>query len=140
MSTIYSVRVLRLPNTANLTSDLPLPAYEGAHAAGLDLLAAVDAPIVIAPGARAAIPTGIVCVIPPGLEAQIRTRTGLAFRFGVIVLNSHFDADYRGEMQAILANFGAEPFTVERGASIAQLVFCPTVQVNIREISRAEDA
>src|SRR5262245_51318350 len=108
------MRVLRLPHAA----DLPLPTYQSEHAAGLDLMAAVpaDAPVIIAPGGRAMIPTGIAIALPPGVEGQIRPRSGLALRHGVTVLNSPgtVDADYRGEIQVILANFGADPFKVER--------------------------
>src|ERR1700680_4248362 len=104
------VRIMRLPHPA----DLPLPAYQSALAAGLDLLAAVpaDAPVEIAPGGRALIPTGVAIALPPGHEAQVRPRSGLAMRHGVTVLNSPgtIDADYRGEIQIILVNLGAEPF------------------------------
>jgi len=114
------VRVLRLAR------DLPLPAYHSALAAGLDLRAAVpaDAPVRIAPGARAAIGTGIALALPAGIEGQIRPRSGLALEQGVTVLNSPgtIDADYRGELQVILVNLGAEPFVVRRGMRIAQMV------------------
>jgi dUTP pyrophosphatase len=130
------VRVMRLPHAA----DLPLPAYQSAHAAGLDLVAAVPAdvtkaPIVIAPGGRAAIPTGFAFALPAGIEGQIRPRSGLALHFGVTVLNSPgtLDADYRGELQVLLVNLGSAPFIVERGARIAQLVLSPTVQAEIHE-------
>jgi dUTP pyrophosphatase len=130
-----AVRIMRLPHAA----DLPLPAYQSVHAAGLDLMAAVPAgaPQTIAPGRRAAIPTGLAFALPPNIEGQIRPRTGLALRFGVTVLNSPgtLDADYRGELHIILANLGGDPFIVERGARIAQLVFAPTVQASIREVT-----
>ena len=136
------VRVMRLPHAA----DLPLPAYQSAHAAGLDLVAAVPAdvtkaPIVIAPGGRAAIPTGLAFALPAGIEGQIRPRSGLALHHGITVLNSPgtLDADYRGELHVILANLGAEPFVVERGARIAQLVLSPTVQAEIHEVPGLED-
>ena len=103
---------MRLPHGA----DLPLPAYQSALAAGLDLLAAVaaDAPVELAPGARAMIPTGIAIALPPGNEGQIRPRSGLALHHGVTVLNAPgtIDADYRGEIQVILINLGAEPFII----------------------------
>src|SRR5262250_798276 len=106
---------MRLPHGA----DLPLPAYQSEHAAGLDLLAAVpaDAPLTIAPGDRALVPTGICLALPAGTEGQIRPRSGLAVRHGVTVLNSPgtIDADYRGEIQVILVNLGQAPFTVARG-------------------------
>ena len=129
------VRLLRLPHAAGL----PLPAYQSELAAGLDLLAAVpaDAPVTIAPGDRAMIPTGICIALPAGTEGQIRPRSGLAVRHGITVLNAPgtVDADYRGEIQVILVNFGRDSFTVERGMRIAQLVIAPTIQVNICEVA-----
>jgi dUTP pyrophosphatase len=116
-----AVRVVRLPHAAGL----PFPAYQSAFAAGLDLVAAVpsEAPVTIAPGQRAAIPTGIAIGLPPGVEGQIRPRSGLALHHGVTVLNSPgtVDADYRGEIHVILINLGATAFTVERGVRIAQI-------------------
>ena len=117
------LRIVRLPHAA----DLPLPAHHSAHAAGLDLLAAVppDAPIELAPGGRALVPTGIAVALPPGNEGQIRPRSGLAIRHGVTVLNSPgtIDADYRGELQVILVNLGTESFVIRRGMRIAQMRF-----------------
>jgi dUTP pyrophosphatase len=116
------IQVMRLPHAA----DLPLPAYQSALAAGLDLLAAVpaDRAVEIAPGGRAMIPTGVAIALPRGSEGQIRPRSGLAIRHGITVLNTPgtIDADYRGEIQVILINLGAEPFVVSRGMRIAQLV------------------
>jgi dUTP pyrophosphatase len=133
------LRVMRLPHGA----DLPLPAYQSAHAAGLDLIAAVPAgaPVIIAPGGRAAIPTGLAIALPPGIEGQIRPRSGLALRHGITVLNSPgtLDPDYRGEVHVILANFGQEPFPVARGARIAQLVVSATVQATLREVSTLDE-
>jgi dUTP pyrophosphatase len=133
------VQVLRLPHAA----DLPLPSYQSAHAAGLDLLAAVpaDAPIVLAPGARAAIPTGLVLALPEGSEGQVRPRSGLAMRQGVTVLNAPgtIDADYRGEVKVLLINLGAEPFMVVRGMRIAQLVIAPVTQVRLVEVAHLDD-
>jgi dUTP pyrophosphatase len=133
------VQVMRLPHG----SDLPLPAYQSEHAAGLDLLAAVpiDAPVVIAPGQRAMIPTGIAIALPPGIEGQIRPRSGLALRHGVTVLNSPgtIDADYRGEVHVILVNLGHDPFTVERGARIAQLILASTMQAVICEVANLDE-
>ena len=131
------LRVLRLPHAA----DLPLPAYQSGHAAGLDLTAAIDAPVVIAPGERAAIPTGIAIALPPGVEGQVRPRSGLAMRHGVTVLNSPgtVDPDYRGEIHVILVNFGSDPFTVERGARIAQLVLAAVLQAGIREVASLDE-
>jgi dUTP pyrophosphatase len=136
------VRVMRLPHS----NGLPLPRYESEHAAGADLIAAVPAgaPIVIAPGDRALVPTGIALALPSGFEAQIRPRSGLAVNHGITVLNAPgtIDADYRGEIQIILVNLGRNSFTVERGARIAQLVFAPTVRssfdetVNLDETTR----
>jgi len=127
------VRVVRLAHAA----DLPLPTYQSELAAGLDLAAAVpaDAPVVLAPGARALIPTGLCIALPPGTEGQVRPRSGLALRHGVTVLNSPgtIDADYRGEVQVILVNLGSEPVIVERGMRIAQLVIASTMQASICE-------
>lgn len=129
-----AVRILRLPHAA----DLPLPAYQSAGAAGLDLLAAVpaDEPLTIPPGGRAAVPTGVAFALPEGVEAQVRPRSGLAARHGVTVLNSPgtIDADYRGEVLVVLANFGAAGFTVSRGARIAQLVIAPVLRPSLREV------
>ena len=133
------VHLRRLPHGR----DLPLPAYQSAQAAGLDLLAAVpaDAPVVIAPGERAAIPTGLAIALPPGVEGQIRPRSGLALRHGITVLNAPgtVDADYRGEIQIILVNFGAASFTVERGARIAQFVLAATMQAVICEVASLDE-
>ena len=127
------VKIMRLPNGAGL----PLPAYQSADAAGLDLMAAVpaEAPVAIAPGGRAQIPTGIAIALPRGLEGQVRPRSGLASRHGVTVLNSPgtVDADYRGEIQVILVNLGSESFSVERGQRIAQLVLAPVFRAQLLE-------
>ena len=129
------MRLLRLAHAAGL----PLPAYQSELAAGLDLLAAVpaDAPVTLAPGDRAMIPTGIRIALPPGTEGQIRPRSGLAFRHGISVLNAPgtVDADYRGEIQVLLVNLGRQPFMVERGMRIAQLIVAATMQVNICEVT-----
>lgn len=127
------LRIRRLPHGA----DLPLPAYQTDHAAGLDLVAAVpaDAPVTIAPGERAIIPTGMAVALPPGHEGQIRPRSGIALRHGVTVLNSPgtIDADYRGEIQVILVNLGAEKFEIMRGTRIAQMIIAPIIQAKIVE-------
>lgn len=111
---------------------LELPAYQSALAAGADLRAAVaqDVPVVLEPGKRAIVPCGFAMAIPAGYEAQIRPRSGLAAKHGITVLNSPgtVDADYRGEVMVILANFGSEPFTIARGERIAQMVIAPVVQ------------
>jgi dUTP pyrophosphatase len=116
------VRIQRLPHSEGLE----LPAYATRHAAGLDLRAAVpeDAPLTLPPGGRALVPTGLAIALPEGFEAQVRPRSGLALKFGVTCLNSPgtIDADYRGEVGVILANLGAEPFTIRRGDRIAQMV------------------
>jgi dUTP diphosphatase len=129
------VRVQRLPHG----QDLPLPSYQSAHAAGLDLLAAVpaDAPVNLAPGARALIPTGLVIALPLDHEAQVRPRSGLAARHGVTVLNAPgtIDADYRGEIQVLLINLGGESLAVTRGMRIAQLVVATVARMALREVS-----
>jgi dUTP pyrophosphatase len=133
------LRVMRLPHAR----DLPLPAYQSELAAGIDLVAAVasDAPVTIAPGERAAIPTGIAVALPAGVEGQIRPRSGLALRHGITVLNSPgtVDADYRGEVQVILVNLGGEPFVVERGARIAQLVVTAALHASICEVANLDE-
>jgi len=117
--------------------DLPLPAYATAGSAGLDLLAAVDAPVTLQPGARAVVPTGIAVALPAGYEAQVRPRSGLAVRHGVTLVNSPgtIDSDYRGEIGAILVNLGSEAFTIERGSRIAQLVVAPVSQAVLEEVA-----
>ena len=133
------IRVARLPHGA----DLPLPAYQSKLASGCDLLAAIpqEKPIVIAPGARAAIPTGIALALPPGTEGQVRPRSGLAARSGVTVLNAPgtIDADYRGEVRVLLVNLGGAPFTVRRGMRIAQLVIAPNLRARMIETTRLDD-
>jgi dUTP pyrophosphatase len=129
------MRIVRLPHAR----DMPLPQYQSALAAGLDLIAAIpaDAPVEIAPGGRALIPNGIAIALPAGHEGQIRPRSGLAARYGITVLNSPgtVDADYRGEVQVILINHGAEAFVVRRGMRVAQLVVAPVTQVAIVEVA-----
>ncbi|HET6184935.1 MAG TPA: dUTP diphosphatase [Acetobacteraceae bacterium] len=127
------VQVHRLPHGEGL----PLPAYASAGAAGVDLLAAVAAPVLIPAGGRALIPTGLAIAIPPGYELQIRPRSGLALRHGIALPNSPgtIDEDYRGEVQVILLNAGAEPFTVERGMRIAQAVLAPVVRLRWEEVA-----
>jgi dUTP pyrophosphatase len=132
------VAIQRLPHNG----DLPLPAYETANAAGMDLPAAVDADVVLAPGGRALIPTGIAVALPDGHEAQIRPRSGLAARAGLTVLNAPgtIDADYRGEVKVILANLGDQPFTVTRGMRIAQMVIAPVVQAELTVVEQLPDS
>ena len=125
--TALSVAIKRLDHAA----DLSLPAYATAGSAGLDLLAAVAAPVTLAPGERRLVPTGIAIALPPGTEAQVRPRSGLAVKHGVTVLNAPgtLDADYRGEVGVILINHGDEPFVIERGCRIAQMVVAPYARV-----------
>jgi len=122
---------------------LPLPAYETAHAAGMDLRAAVteDTPITLRPGARKAVPTGLAIAIPPGFEGQVRPRSGLALRHGVTCLNAPgtVDADYRGEVMVILINHGAEDFVIRRGERIAQLLVSPVTQASWREVESLDE-
>jgi len=135
MSVAISVR--RLPHAAGL----PLPAYATAGAAGMDLLAAVEAPVTIAPGERALIPTGLLIALPDAHELQIRPRSGLALRHGIVLPNSPgtIDADYRGELQVILLNAGREPFVVTRGMRIAQAVLAPVLRAAWREVDALDE-
>ncbi len=118
--------------------DLPLPSYETAGAAGMDLYAAVpqDAPLVLQPGQRDLVATGISIALPQGFEAQIRPRSGLAVKHGITCLNTPgtIDSDYRGEIKVILINHGAESFTITRGERIAQMVVAPVVQASWHEV------
>ncbi len=129
------IRVVRLPHGEGL----PLPSYQSAHAAGLDLLAAVPAaaPLTIAPGARALVPTGLTVALPAGTEAQVRPRSGLAVKHGLTVLNAPgtIDADYRGELQVLLVNLGGEPVVITRGMRIAQLVIATVAHAELREVA-----
>ncbi len=110
--------------------DLPLPSYQTEHAAGMDLLAAIDEMVTVKPMERRRVPTGIKIAIPPGYEGQVRPRSGLAMREGIILPNSPgtIDADYRGEVEVILMNLSQTPFTIRRGDRIAQLVICPVAR------------
>ncbi len=123
--------------------DLPLPAYETEHAAGMDLRAAISEQLVVVPGERTAISTGIRIAIPPGFEAQIRPRSGLALKHGISMVNSPgtIDSDYRGVVKVILINHGLEPFTINRGDRIAQMVVAPVIRVKwIKETSLDQTA
>jgi dUTP pyrophosphatase len=130
LSSSARIEIKQLPHGEGL----PLPAYQSAHAAGLDLLAAVleNAPVVLAPGESAMVPTGLAIALPDGFEAQVRPRSGLAAKHGVTVLNAPgtVDADYRGEISVILINHGKIPFTIRRGERIAQMI--------IASVARAE--
>ena len=126
-------------NACSHGQDLPLPSYQSAHAAGMDLIAAVpaDAPLTLSPGARALVPTGIAIALPPGTEAQVRPRSGLAIKHGLTVLNAPgtIDADYRGEVQVLLVNLGGEAVTITRGLRIAQLVIATVARAQLLEVA-----
>jgi dUTP pyrophosphatase len=134
-----TVPIVRLPHAEGL----PLPAYETAQAAGMDLRAAVpeDEPLVLYPGSRFPVPTGLAFALPPGFEAQVRPRSGLAFKSGVTCLNTPgtVDADYRGEVKVILINLGEEAVTIRRGDRIAQLIVAPVVQAQWAEVDSLEE-
>ena len=134
-----TVPITRLPHAQGL----PLPAYETALAAGMDLRAAVpeDEPLVLRPGSRFPGPTGLAFALPPGFEGQVRPRSGLAFKSGITCLNSPgtVDADYRGEVKVILINLGEEDFTIRRGERIAQLVIAPVVQAAWAEVASLDE-
>ena len=126
-----TVPVLRLPSGAGL----PLPAYATPGSAGLDFMAAIERPMAIEPGQRLVVPTGIAIALPPGFEAQVRPRSGLAWEHGITVLNAPgtVDSDYRGEVQVLLINHGAKPVTISRGQRVAQLVVAPVSRVSWQE-------
>ncbi|WP_442680582.1 dUTP diphosphatase [Sphingomonas sp. ASY06-1R] len=129
------IRFKRLPHG----QDLPLPTYATAHAAGLDVVAAES--LILEPGARFAVATGFAIAIPVGYEVQVRPRSGLALKHGITCLNSPgtIDADYRGEVKIILANLGAEPFSIGRGERIAQLVPAPVQYARFTEVEELDD-
>jgi len=131
--------LVRLSHAAGLD----LPAYETAGAAGMDLRAAVaeDRPLMLMPGKRALVPTGLVMEIPQGYEAQIRPRSGLALKHGITCLNTPgtIDSDYRGEVKVLLINLGDEEFLIERGRRIAQMVIAPVTQVRVVELKETSD-
>jgi dUTP pyrophosphatase len=128
------VAVMRLPQGEGL----PIPDYMSEHAAGADLCAAVREQLTLLPGARALVPTGFSIAIPAGYEAQVRPRSGLAIRCGVTCLNAPgtIDADYRGEVQVVLANFGNEPFVVRRGDRIAQMIVAPVARAAFEAVEQ----
>ena len=134
-----TVPIVRLPHGEGL----PLPAYETAQAAGMDLRAAVpeDEPLTLRPGSRFPVPTGLAFALPPGFEGQVRPRSGLAFKHGVTCLNTPgtVDADYRGEVKVILINLGEEDFVVRRGERIAQLIVAPVVQAVWSEVESLDE-
>jgi dUTP pyrophosphatase len=128
------VRIRRLPHAEGL----PLPNYETDGAAGADLSAAVELELVLDPGARSAVPTGLVLEIPAGFEGQVRPRSGLAFKAGLTVVNAPgtIDSDYRGELKVLTVNLGSEPVTIRRGDRIAQLVIAPVTRASFNETER----
>lgn len=132
-----NVRIKRLPHGA----DLDLPAYETTLAAGCDVRAAVDAALTLKPGERAMVPTGLAMAMPPGWEAQMRPRSGLAAKHGISCVNAPgtIDADYRGELKVILINHGTEDFTINRGDRIGQMVFAPVFQAHFEEVDALDD-
>jgi len=132
-----TVRVKRLSNAEGLD----LPRYETALAAGADVRAAIDAPLTLKPGERFMVPTGIAIALPPGWEAQMRPRSGLAAKFGISCVNSPgtIDADYRGELKVILINHGAEDFVINRGDRIGQMVIAPVWQATFVEVEELDD-
>jgi dUTP pyrophosphatase len=127
------VQVRRLPHAEGL----PLPAYATTGAAGMDLIAAVAEPLRVAPGARVLVPTGLTIALPPGFELQVRPRSGLALKHGIVLPNSPgtVDEDYRGELLVIVMNAGPAPFIIERGMRIAQAVLAPVVRAEWREVA-----
>ncbi len=137
MSKTVAVSITQLPNAKGLN----LPHYATELSAGVDLEAAVDAPVTLKPGERQLIPTGLAIALPEGYEAQVRPRSGLAFKNGVTVLNSPgtIDADYRGEVKVILANLGTEPFTVERGMRVAQMVVAQYTRVSFTLVEQLDE-
>lgn len=116
--------------------DLPLPSYESEFAAGMDVRAAIAEPIELQPGQRKLIPTGLQMALPKGYEAQIRPRSGLAYRNGVTMLNTPgtIDADYRGELKVLAVNLGDEPFVIRHGDRLAQMVIAPVIQAEVSEV------
>lgn len=138
MTSTHALGIVRMPHA----SDLPLPAYETVGAAGMDLRAAIpqDRSLLILPGRRALVPTGLILEIPEGFEGQVRPRSGLALKNGVTCLNTPgtIDSDYRGEVKVLLVNLGEEDFRVERGMRIAQIVFAPVSRLGVEERSLAD--
>ena len=132
MTATVNVHVQRLPHGAGLD----LPAYATQQSAGMDLMAAIEGELVLAPGKRAIVPSGLAIALPAGFEAQVRPRSGLAAKNGVTVLNSPgtIDADYRGEIKVILVNLGDQPVTLARGERIAQMVVAPVTRIRLNEV------
>jgi dUTP pyrophosphatase len=118
----------------------PLPQYETSQSAGMDVRANLESPVVLAPLQRALIKTGLFIALPAGFEVQVRPRSGLAYKKGITVLNSPgtIDADYRGELKVILINLGEKTFIIEKGLRIAQMVLCPVIKANLKEVNELE--
>jgi dUTP pyrophosphatase len=131
-----TLKVKRLPHCHDL------PRYATAGSAGLDLTAAIDRPVVIEPGTRTRIPTGLIIEVPPGYEGQVRPRSGLAYKAGISLTNcvGTIDSDYRGELQVLLINHGSEPYTIEPGERIAQLMVVPIPRVHVVEVDELSDS
>ena len=136
MTVAVTLQVVQLPHAAGL------PAYATGAAAGMDLVAAVSGDVVLNPGERSLVPSGIAVALPPGYEAQVRPRSGLAMRHGITVLNSPgtIDADYRGELQVLLVNLGADPVEIRRGDRIAQMVIAPVTTARLDEVASLPDS
>jgi dUTP pyrophosphatase len=136
---MVTIKIVPLPHSAGL----PLPAYETAQAAGMDLRAAVpeSEPVTLAPMQRAMVPTGLTMALPDGYEAQVRPRSGLAAKHGITCLNTPgtIDADYRGEVKVILINFGQEPFVIKRGERIAQMVIAPVTRARLAQVETLDE-
>ena len=132
-----TVKLLQLPHG----KDLPLPEYATLHSAGVDLMAAIDADIIVKPMERTLVPTGIAIALPDGFEAQIRPRSGLALKNGISLVNTPgtIDADYRGEIKVLIINFGSETFTISRGMRIAQMVVAPVSRVSWQAVETLDE-
>ena len=133
--------VVRVTRVDHSSADIPLPAYATEHAAGMDLCAAVQEPVTLHPGETVLVPTGIAIALPPGFEAQVRPRSGLAIKHGIGILNAPgtIDADYRGEVKIILTNFGNVPFVIQRGERIAQMIVGRYSRVSWEEVPRLDE-
>ncbi len=136
--TDVTIALRRLPHGEGLA----LPSYATDGSAGLDLLAAVESEVILAPGERRLVPTGIAIALPPGTEAQVRPRSGLALKHGITVLNSPgtIDSDYRGEVGVILINLGQAPFAILRGSRIAQMIVAPVTRAGWQEVEDLADS
>ncbi|MCB9895755.1 MAG: dUTP diphosphatase [Planctomycetes bacterium] len=137
MRVTLPVKLKRLPHGEGL----PVPGYQTEHAAGADVHAALEGPVLLQPGRHAMIPTGFCYEIPPGYEMQVRPRSGLAAKHGITVLNAPgtIDADYRGELKVLLINHGPEPFEIQRGERIAQIIIAPVVMAAFKEVNELSD-